>query len=177
MIKKQDLTEDKIRHAAVCLDHFISGKVTRLQLTMKLHIIVGDVLKSELPFFDVSSPTAAVLDLLTFPQAVAQVTYISPSRLRLQRHDCVDMGHVLLALVHFGYRDNRALFGWRKTCTLGTTRLRSRDHPGQLHPPACDVVGVTSPRAESCRSAQPKNSGCRRQQRRKIALDIVRPPS
>ena len=53
MIKKQDLTEDKIRHAAVCIDHFISGKVTRLQLTMKLHIIVGDVLKSELPFFDV----------------------------------------------------------------------------------------------------------------------------
>ena len=53
MIKKQDLTEDKIRHAAVCIDHFISGKVTRLQLTMKLHVIVGDVLKSELPFFDV----------------------------------------------------------------------------------------------------------------------------
>ena len=48
-----DLTGDKIRHAAVCIDHFISGKVTRLQLTMKLHIIVGDVLKSELPFFDV----------------------------------------------------------------------------------------------------------------------------
>ena len=53
VIKKQDLTEDKIRHAVVCIDHFISGKVTRLQLTMKLHIIVGDVLKSELPFFDV----------------------------------------------------------------------------------------------------------------------------
>ena len=40
----------QIRHAAVCIDHLISGKVTRLQLTMKLHIIVGDVLKSELPF-------------------------------------------------------------------------------------------------------------------------------
>ena len=53
MIKRQDLTEDKIRHAAVCIDHFISGKVTRLQLTMKLHVIVGDMLKSELPFFDV----------------------------------------------------------------------------------------------------------------------------
>ena len=37
----------------MCIGHFISGKVTRLQLTMKLHIIVGDVLKSELPFFDV----------------------------------------------------------------------------------------------------------------------------
>ena len=47
-IKKQDLTEDKIRHAAVCIDHFIYGKVTRLQLTMRLHIIVGNVLKSEL---------------------------------------------------------------------------------------------------------------------------------
>ena len=53
MIKRQDLTGDKIGHAAVCIDHFISGKVTRLQLTMKLHIIVGDMLKSELPFFDV----------------------------------------------------------------------------------------------------------------------------
>ena len=37
----------------MCIDHFISGKVTRLQLSMKLHIIVGDVLKSGLPFFDV----------------------------------------------------------------------------------------------------------------------------
>ena len=37
----------------MCIDHFISGKVTGLQLTMKLHIIVGDVLKSGLPFFDV----------------------------------------------------------------------------------------------------------------------------
>ena len=37
----------------MCIDHFVSGKVTRLQLTMKLHIIVGDVLKSELPFFNV----------------------------------------------------------------------------------------------------------------------------
>ena len=26
---------------------------------------------------------------------------LSPSRLRLQRHDCVDMGHVLLAFQHF----------------------------------------------------------------------------
>ena len=28
VIKKQDLTGDKIRYAAVCFDHFISGKVT-----------------------------------------------------------------------------------------------------------------------------------------------------
>ena len=75
MIKKQDLTKDKIRHAAVCIDHFISGEVTRVQLTMKPHIIVGDVLKSELPFFgmcianschQISSPFVFKLLLLLY---------------------------------------------------------------------------------------------------------------
>ena len=48
--------------------------------------------------------------------------YISPSRLRLQRHDCVDMGHVLLVFQHFH----------PMSCTLGEgnahtpTRTRKR---------------------------------------------------
>ena len=62
----------------------------------------------------------------------------SPSRLRLQRHDCVDVGHVLLAFQHFHPMSCTLGEGNARTVTIhsrmGSTTLPQSKHNDKCRP-------------------------------------------